>query len=460
VFVYLTIVFSTACVASGVLTALVCRLAPRVGLTDSPDGHRKIHRGPTPLGGGLAVFVATAAVLSLLLVVPGPLRASLRENWPGLASLLLAGAVVVAVGLIDDLLGAGAKPSRRAGTAGAGASGTAPAPKGLRGRQKLLGQVLAAAIVLAGGLLIERIRILDWQITLGPLAVPFTLFWLLGAINALNLLDGIDGLAATLGLILTSTVAVMAVLIGRPQVALTALVFAGALLGFLRFNFPPARVFLGDAGSMLIGLVVGTLAIQGSLKGPGTVLLAAPLAVWTIPIFDSTAAILRRKLTGRSVYATDRCHLHHRLLDRLGSTASEARDSRRSATIQRKVLGLVAVASTATSAGALVSIFSNHDLIALVTCAGVVVIFVVTDVFGRAECVLLASRLRRIGLSFLAQARSRQAEASETTCRLQGSRQWERPWRALTEAAEKLRLRRIRLDVNHPAAQEAYHATW
>ena len=139
--------------------------------------------------------------------------------------------------------------------------------------------------------------------------------------NSVNLLDGIDGLATMLGIILIATFAALAAAAGRMEVAWIAMVFAGSLCGFIRFNLPPASIFLGDSGSMLIGLVVGTLAIQGTLKGPGTVLLAAPLAVWTIPILDSAAAILRRKLTGRSIYATDRGHLHHRLLERLGSNS-------------------------------------------------------------------------------------------------------------------------------------------
>ena len=199
-------------------------------------------------------------------------------------------AVIVVVGLVDDRIK-------------------------LRGRLKLIGQFAAALVLVAGGLVIQRIGIFGQQIDLGLLSIPFTLFWLVGAVNAVNLLDGIDGLATMLGFILVATIAGMAALVGQTQVFVIAVVFAGSLLGFLRYNFPPATIFLGDAGSMLIGLVVGALAISGSLKGPGTVLLAAPLAVWTIPIFDSVAAILRRKLSGRSIYTTDRGHIHHRLLE-------------------------------------------------------------------------------------------------------------------------------------------------
>jgi len=196
----------------------------------------------------------------------------------------------------------------------------------------------------------------------------------LGAINAINLLDGIDGLAATLGFIMACTIAVMAMIVHAYPVAVVALVFASSLLGFLCFNFPPATIFLGDAGSMLIGLVVGSLAIRGALKGPGTVLLAAPLAVLAIPIFDSLAAILRRKLTGRSIYVTDRGHLHHRLLDLMGSN--------------RKVLLAAAIFCLLTSLGTLLSVSLANDLIALLACSALVIILIATGVFGRAEIAL------------------------------------------------------------------------
>ncbi len=414
-------VFLVACAASGLLTLVVCRAAPRFGLIDDPDSYRKTHRRPIPLGGGLAVYLATAGLLAALLAVPNPFRADLRDSWPDLVTLLLAGAVIVTVGLVDDRVP-------------------------LRGRQKLLGQALAASIVMSGGLVIQHIAIFGWQIDLGLLSLPFTIFWLLGAVNALNLLDGIDGLASTIGLILVSAIAGMAVLVGHHYVAVVALVFAGGLLGFLRFNFPPARIFLGDAGSMLIGLVVGTLAIQGSLKGPGTVLLAAPLALWTIPVFDSAAAILRRTLTGRSIYAVDHGHLHHRLLGRLGS--------------HFRVLALVGLTCALTSAAALMSVVLKSDLVAIVTCGAIVMLFAITGLFGRMEFLLLARRLRKVGGSLLPQVLPRKAAASNGIIRIRGSQEWELLWENITETADQLSLRRVCLDVNMPTAHEEFNAIW
>jgi len=191
---------------------------------------------------------------------------------------------------------------------------------------------------------------------------------------------------------------------------------------------------------------VGALAIQGSLKGPGTVLLAASLAVWAIPVFDVLAAILRRKLTGRSIYTTDCGHLHHRLLARLGSS--------------RKVLVCLAIACTLTSAAALASVFFKNDTIALITCAAIVAVFIMTGLFGRVEFSLLVSRFRHVGLSLLPNSAWRRGQVSQTAVRLQGSRQWQLLWETLTEAAEKLSLSRISLDVNVPMAGEAYNAVW
>jgi len=413
--------FLTACGTSFVLSALICRIAPRLGLTDPPDGHRKLHAGPTPTGGGIALFLSTAGVVGLLAVLPDPWSLRLAGERFDLGLLLLAGGVLVVVGLLDDRMG-------------------------LRGRHKLLGQILAASILIVGGLLVEQVEVFGRQVQLGVFAIPLTLIWLVGAINAVNLLDGIDGLATTVGVILSSAICAMAAIKGLYPVAIVALVFTGSLLGFLRFNFPPASMFLGDAGSMLIGLVVGMLAVGSSLKGPGTVLLAAPLAVWTIPIFDSAAAVLRRKLTGRSIYATDRSHLHHRLLDRLGSS--------------HKVLGVIAACCALTSAAALLSVFMQSDLYALATCIAVVLIFCITGVFGRVELLLLTSRLHKAGLTWMQPIVAQRHKPHQAVIRLQGSRQWDLLWTALVESADKFNLTQIDLDVNLPAAREGYNATW
>jgi len=418
----LVTVFLVACLTSLALTALVRKAAPHVGLTDRPDGHRKLHPKTMPLGGGVAIFLTLVGVTWALTIFPNPLHRYLQERLPNVPFLLLAGAVIVVVGLVDDRFG-------------------------LRGRQKLAGQIVAASILIFGGLKIQAIGIFGMEsFDLGLFAIPVTLFWILGAINALNLLDGIDGLATMVGIIIVSTIAIMALLLGRIEVAVMATIFAGGLVGFMRFNFPPASIFLGDTGSMLIGLIVGALAIQGSLKGPGTVLLAAPLAIWAIPIFDAAVAILRRRLTGRSIYTTDHAHLHHRLLGLLGSN--------------RKVLALVAACCGLTSAAALLGVYFNSDLITLLTCMALLIILIATGVFGQAELVLLGNRLGHVGKSFLPSLTSKEDGARETTVRLQGSGEWDVLWETLVESASKFGLHEIHLNVSSPVIEEDYHSSW
>lgn len=437
------------CVVSAALTFLVRALAPRFDLTDRPDGHRKLHERAVPLGGGVAVFLAAALVLGWFFLA-NPAGLTLRTQGRELAGLLAAGLVIVLVGLVDDRLG-------------------------LRGRHKVLGQLVAIGILIANGLVIDRLGILGGHVELGLLAIPFTCFWLLGATNSINLLDGIDGLAAMLGIVLVSTFAIMAALVGQSEIALVAWVFAGCLLGFIRFNYPPASIYLGDAGSMLIGLVLGALAIQGSLKGPGTLLLAAPLAVFTLPILDCAAAILRRKLTGRSICTTDRGHLHHQLLQRLGSP--------------RRVLAVVTLCCVLTSSAALASMFFKADWIAFAIGPAIVVVFIATGVFGRAEFLLVLTRLRSLARSFLilnnGQGYARgnntgagngspgghsdghsggngngKSASAKSVVRLQGSANWGELWTALTDQADELSLTFVRLDINLPMLHEGYSGTW
>jgi len=195
---------------------------------------------------------------------------------------------------------------------------------------------------------------------------------------------------------------------------------------------------------MLVGLVVGVLAIQGSLKGPATVALAAPLAVLTLPIFDTLAAIVRRKLTGRSVYATDRGHLHHCMLRR-GLTATS-------------VLSWVSGLGLVTMAGALASVALRNELFAILSAAAVVGILIATRLFGFAELLLVKNRLSATAGDFFRRATLNVPR--EVEIHLHGSGDWGRLWRELTAYATEHGLGSICLDINAPAIQETYHARW
>lgn len=418
---------AVACVSSWLLTMLVRVFAFRIGLLDHPDAHRKVHGSAIPLGGGLAILLATVSTICVAVFFENPLREGLLQKTPLLISLLAASIIVVMVGLADD---------RHA----------------LRGRYKLLGQILAATALIVGGLEIRQVHFFHMSLDLGPLSIPFTYFWLLGAINALNLLDGIDGLATSVGSILCLAIAGLSVssAVTNSQFqaeAVIAVAFLGSLLGFLRHNFPPASIFLGDAGSMLIGLVLGTLAISASLKGTATVGLAAPLAVWAIPAFDSAMAIVRRRLTGRSVYTTDRGHLHHCLL--------------RHGYSNRTTVILVTLFCTITAAGGLASLAFRNDSLAVVAVLMVLGSLVVTGMFGRAEFLLVLSRLN--SKSLLPQKRKAfgsDTVARQSAVRLQGNHQWNELWSDLVRQAEALELTSLRFDLNLPFIHEGYHAFW
>jgi UDP-GlcNAc:undecaprenyl-phosphate/decaprenyl-phosphate GlcNAc-1-phosphate transferase len=258
------------------------------------------------------------------------------------------------------------------------------------------------------------------------------------------LIDGLDGLLSSVGIVVSLAMAAMAVLCGHGAAACVAVALAGSLLGFLCYNFPPASIFLGDSGSMLIGLVVGVLAIQASLKAPATIALAAPVAALTIPILDTMAAIIRRKLTGRSIYETDRGHLHHCLLKRGLSN--------------RGVLLCVSLFSLATAGGALVSLALKNELFAILSGFAVIVVLVASRLFGYVEFLLLRDRIVATGAWFL--GRRTQTAPVETTVRLQGSADWAELWGTLTDCATRHQLKVVRLDVNAPSLGEAYHAEW
>jgi UDP-GlcNAc:undecaprenyl-phosphate GlcNAc-1-phosphate transferase len=401
------------------LTPLARSVAARYGLVDHPDNRRKMHARPVPLAGGIAILVSVVAVLGAGLLLPGPLAADFAPHAAHFVGLLLAAMAICALGVLDDF-------------------------QCLRGRHKLLGQVMAVGIVIGFGVQIRSIHLLGVDVELGMLAIPVTLLWLLGAINSLNLLDGMDGLLGSVGFIVTAAMAAMAVLGGQWAAAFVALALAGALLGFLCYNFPPASVFLGDAGSMLTGLVIGVLGIESSLKGPATVALVAPLAILTIPFLDTLAAIVRRKLTGRSIYETDRGHLHHCLLRR-GLTA-------------RGALLLISLLCLVTGVGALASLALRNELIAIMATVVVIFILVATRLFGRAELELFAKRLVHFTSSFLevpGEGKSRRLEVH-----LQGTTGWHELLEAVTTQAFELNLQAASLKVSAPALHEEYHGQW
>lgn len=279
--------FVTALFVTYVLTPIIKRLAVRVGAMDVPDA-RKVHHGSIPRLGGLAIFigyiVAVVATVSDLFSVMG---------------LIVGSIILIAVGVWDDVKQIGPKT-------------------------KLLGQILAAAVLVAFGDKVEFITN-PWgqMIYLDYFSIPLTIFWIVGFTNIVNLIDGLDGLAA--GISLISCIAIFTVLlqIGQSDLALVTMALAGAACGFLRYNFNPAKIFMGDTGSMLLGYTMAAVSVIGAVKTAATVSLVVPVIVLGLPILDTTFAIIRRKINNRPVFKPDKGHVHHRLLA-MGLTQKQA----------------------------------------------------------------------------------------------------------------------------------------
>ncbi|MGO0123578.1 glycosyltransferase family 4 protein [Desulfothermobacter acidiphilus] len=268
-----------AAVVTGITVPLAMRLAPKLGAMDEPN-ERKVHSRAMPRLGGLALFLGVWA---------GWLVGGMPREWLG---LLLGASVVFLLGLADDM-------------------------RGVNPWVKLLGQILAATIAAGGGVLFASIGHPLNEGQMFPLhgwAFPVTIFWFVAVTNAVNLIDGLDGLAAGVGSVAGLTLAAAAALAGNPEGVAPALIISVCLLAFLPFNFNPARIFLGDCGSMFTGFFLAGASVLGVAKTATAVIILVPLVILGIPLFDTLFAILRRVHSRQHIFRPDREHLHHRLL--------------------------------------------------------------------------------------------------------------------------------------------------
>ncbi|HVX65313.1 MAG TPA: MraY family glycosyltransferase [Bryobacteraceae bacterium] len=270
------------------LTPVFRRLYFRLGWFDRPDSVRKLHSRPIPRAGGVPLIAAYGASFALLMFSPLEGGELIRQALPLAGRLIPAALVVFATGLLDDLIG-------------------------LKPLEKLAGQLCGAGLACWAGVAITGIgnRALPaWA------AIPLTLLWLAACTNAFNLIDGIDGLAAGVGLVATLTTMIAAVAAGHTGLALATAPLAGALLGFLRFNFNPASIFLGDSGSLTIGFLLGCYAVIWSHKTDTLLGMTAPVMALSIPLLEIVLSVARRFLRGQPIFSADREHIHHKLLAR------------------------------------------------------------------------------------------------------------------------------------------------
>jgi UDP-GlcNAc:undecaprenyl-phosphate GlcNAc-1-phosphate transferase len=423
-----TSAFLVAFLASYAITPLIRSISTWIGFVDRPDGKRKMQSNPVALGGGLALIAVTPVVAFVLSYLVGPDifysmgRWTYDEDFPwSMVGIAVAAGILGIAGLVDDAVG-------------------------MKGSHKLLWQVVAAALVSGSGLHVVRLGLLNQQFELWIFGSVVTIVWLLASINSFNLIDGVDGLAGSIGVVFSLTLGILALHIGLLVDAIIVFALAGALLGFLRYNFSPATIYLGDTGSMFVGLILGAVALRCSTKQAATLAFSVPLAIWAIPFFDSIAAVLRRKLTGRSIYATDRGHFHHVLLT-YGLGAGQA-------------VAIITVLCTITSAAAVVGVIYGADWIAIGTVACVIGMLVVTRVFGHVEFLLLNSQLLGFGRSLASPAGGDYSVSKERRISLQGNRQWDELWGTLVESTDKFHLVSLTLNLTLPQLHEDFFATW
>ncbi len=288
----LLVIFVASVFVSALLTRCVRNIATSRGWVDQPDSSRHNHFRPVPRLGGVAVFLALTGMVGVGLLVRKWLGPANLFSMRTAAAILVPAVLIFLIGLYDDLRSLGAYP-------------------------KFGAQVLAACLLYLDGIGIRQFDLfLPGHALNGILGLPLTIVWVLLITNAFNLIDGLDGLAAGAALFSTLVLLTVSLLSGAYFVAFLAVVLAGVIVGFLRFNFNPATIFLGDSGSLFIGFMLSALALAGSQKAPIMVAVAIPIVCFGLPVLDVAIAVVRRFLSGKPLFKGDREHIHHRLLKR------------------------------------------------------------------------------------------------------------------------------------------------
>ncbi|HBJ35825.1 MAG TPA: hypothetical protein DDZ51_13975 [Planctomycetaceae bacterium] len=413
--------------AIGIAVAFAMRaFSHKIGLVDLPDPTRKLHRGNISLGGGLSVLVTTglAYIAADFLISPSAgWNVFIWSNrWTTLA---IASVMITLLGVVDDY-------------------------RPLSGKSKLLGQVAITGFLAFNWHPSGLITLFDWSIDIGTISGLLLMFWLLIAINSVNLIDGADGVTGSFGSIASLGIATVALINGNQMVCIVAVALSAALAAFLCFNRPPASIFLGDAGSMLVGFLLGILSCI-AVSDPGTPQnILIPIALLGLPLIDSTAAVLRRVLTGRSILMGDRGHLHHLVAAHLSNRGLSP----------QWMIPIIGGLTLCTTIGAAIGTFFSSGLLALASVGLLIAVLLSLRIFGRAEANLLYAQTRRLGSRLLSPIRRSACVTHNSGVALQGNRQWDHVWQPLVEFAEVNGLWRLRLDLNMPWLHEGYHGSW
>lgn len=275
--------FLVATLIAFLSTPMVRKLAIKIGAVDIPKDDRRVHTEAMPFLGGIAIFASV--VITVLIFLPLD-----RSTF----AILMGATLIVMSGILDDL-------------------------KDLSPKKKLAFQLAAAVVLIIGGVKVEFITnpfsSSSTLVMLGWMSIPITIFWIVGITNTVNLIDGLDGLAAGVAMISSISLMLVAYKFSYTEITILSAILAGACLGFLPFNFNPAKIFMGDTGALFLGFMLAAISIEGIMKSVATIAVVVPIIILGIPIFDTTFAIFRRLLNGQSIMAADKGHLHHRLLN-------------------------------------------------------------------------------------------------------------------------------------------------
>lgn len=387
------------------LTALVIRLSRALRLLDAP-GVRKVHTQAVSRLGGLAIALGAIGAALGAMACDGGAAGAFRGAYPASAALLAGAAAMLLVGLIDDL-------------------------RGLPSKVKFLAQIAAASGAWALGIRIESLAVGDWfRVDFAWLSLPLTVLWITGITNAVNLIDGLDGLAAGIAAVACAVIAVLSLCLGQPLMAVLMLATLGSLLGFLVFNFNPARIFMGDGGTYFLGFLLGAGSVLCSAKSSALLGLALPAIALGLPIFDTLFSMLRRVLERRSLFAPDRGHIHHRLL------AMGLR--------QRHVV-LILYSVTVLAAGMGMFLLVTRNAGTIVVLLGILVLVVMVFRFAGAFRLrdALAAALRN--REFARQARQLTHDFEAAQLQLRETRSFDQRWHAFCLLAERIGFVRLLL---------------
>jgi UDP-GlcNAc:undecaprenyl-phosphate GlcNAc-1-phosphate transferase len=402
------VAFALAFFAGIAFTWLIRNLAIRWKLYDEPAGGRKIHQRPIPRLGGIAVALACFLPIIGLAIWSNDISTALFSEPGLLIALTVGGALVLTLGIYDDLKGSGALI-------------------------KLIGQVTAAMVVFHAGIQINVISVPFMSpLVLGVWAFPVTIFWIVLVTNALNLIDGLDGLAAGVAVLAGTTLFVMSLVEGNVVGALLLVSMVGATLGFLRFNWNPASIFLGDTGSLFLGFLLALVSAHSSQKSFALFSIVAAFVALALPIFDLSMAVVRRYLTGKPMFSADQYHVHHLLL--------------RKGLSQRQTAILLLGGASLLGMASLVFIYASDKISALTILVLVMLIGVAIRFLGYTDIIRAGRRTMMFGrLEDAAGIRSADIEAIRT--RMIEAEDDPAIWRALVAAGTVLALEEISLDV-------------